>query len=61
MSPMSAARFAKDDVDHETKWWQEYPRTSSLMVTMIVVHELRASTGRRPNTLLRNLGNNNDR
>ncbi|EYB84836.1 hypothetical protein Y032_0309g2077 [Ancylostoma ceylanicum] len=28
MSPMSAARFAKDDVDHETKWWQEYPRTN---------------------------------
>uniref|UniRef100_A0A1I7XQP2 Uncharacterized protein n=1 Tax=Heterorhabditis bacteriophora TaxID=37862 RepID=A0A1I7XQP2_HETBA len=27
MSPLSAARFAKDDVDQETKWWAEYPRT----------------------------------
>ncbi|VDO45036.1 unnamed protein product [Haemonchus placei] len=27
MTPSTAARFAKDDVDHETKWWKEYPRT----------------------------------
>jgi len=24
---MTAARFAKDDVDQETKWWKEYPKT----------------------------------
>ncbi|CAI4223499.1 unnamed protein product [Auanema sp. JU1783] len=27
MSPLTAARYAKDDVDQETKWWKEFPRT----------------------------------
>ncbi|PAV55824.1 hypothetical protein WR25_21533 [Diploscapter pachys] len=27
-SPLTAARFAKDDVDAATKWWQDYPRTN---------------------------------